>query len=261
MKPTTATEMLLFSTVRISAENAAGQELSQGTGFFYNTANRLYVVTNKHVVEGASQATLHMIGRGPDGEANLGTRFDITLAPATGHFIGHPDPAVDIALADLTFALGPSQTEAFWRSIDDSLVATPSSLDDFDSIEPVTFIGYPSGLYDSTSGLPIARRGHSATPFKVDYEGKPVFLIDASVFPGSSGSPVFLVRPASSPDKWGNITLGSGPKVLLVGIVASSYLQRDLVKVSVGPHIEQLLDIGVVFKASAIQELVATLKN
>src|SRR5437763_136516 len=34
--------------------------------------------------------------------------------------------------------------------------------------------------------------GVTANPLQADYDGRPVFLIDASVFPGSSGSPVVI---------------------------------------------------------------------
>ena len=65
-------------------------------------------------------------------------------------------------------------------------------------------IGYPNALWDSVNNLPIIRRGVTATPYNVDYEGKREFLIDAACFPGSSGSPVFIVNLGSKVDKSGN---------------------------------------------------------
>jgi hypothetical protein len=53
-------------------------------------------------------------------------------------------------------------------------------------------VGYPISLWDSVNNLPLLRRGITATHPKIDYRGKPEFLIDAAVFPGSSGSPVYL---------------------------------------------------------------------
>ena len=51
--------------------------------------------------------------------------------------------------------------------------------------------------------MPILRRGTTATPIALNFEGRPEFLIDAAVYPGSSGSPVFVylpetLRPAQS---------------------------------------------------------------
>lgn len=82
---------------------------------------------------------------------------------------------------------------------------------DFEPNKPVTFIGYPNGLYEFTSLLPIVRQGYAATAMHIDHGGKPTFLIDAFVFPGSSGSPVFLVPRPSAPDKFGNIIIGGPP--------------------------------------------------
>lgn len=65
-------------------------------------------------------------------------------------------------------------------------------------MESVEFIGYPEGLYDSVNCLPIARRGMMATLGYIDYEGKPEFLIDATVLTGSSGSPVFMAQPRNA---------------------------------------------------------------
>ena len=49
-------------------------------------------------------------------------------------------------------------------------------------------------MYDQVNLIPITRTGMTATPLQLDYDGRPSFLIDASVFPGSSGSPVFVYK-------------------------------------------------------------------
>jgi hypothetical protein len=55
----------------------------------------------------------------------------------------------------------------------------------------VLFVGYPNDVYDQVNNLPVIRAGKIASMPKVDFNGKPEFLIDAHVWPGSSGSPVF----------------------------------------------------------------------
>ncbi|TFD74495.1 hypothetical protein E3T48_13320 [Cryobacterium fucosi] len=127
-------------------------------------------------------------------------------------------------------------------------------------VNTVTFIGYPNGLYDSASLLPIVRQGYAATAMNVDYEGKPTFLIDASVFPGSSGSPVFLVPRPSVPDKRGNITIGGHPRPpILLGIVAAVHQRQvPVLQTSAGggvPFVYDLIDLGIVYKASEVHSL------
>lgn len=264
MQVQTITEQLLFSTVRITT-TAAGQ-IGSGTGFLLaeerpEGGTTILLVTNKHVIAGAEQVTLHMIAAGPAGTPALGSGLTLTCFPE--QFTGHPDPEIDIAMIGVGGALqqlADRGTPAFFRSVSPSMCATKETLEDYEPIEPVTFIGYPSGLYDSASLLPIVRQGFAATAMNIDYEAKPVFLIDASVFPGSSGSPVFLVPRPSMPDKRGNITIGGPAKPpVLLGIVAAVHQRQVpviLASANQGvPMVNELIDLGIVYKASAIHEL------
>ena len=54
------------------------------------------------------------------------------------------------------------------------------------ALEDVVIVGYPDNIWDSVNNL-----GVTATHPKIDYEGRSEFLI-AAIYPGSSGSPVFL---------------------------------------------------------------------
>lgn len=47
------TEQLLYSTVRLEGSTVNGN--SVGTGFFFQDKDRLYLVTNKHVIEKVTQ--------------------------------------------------------------------------------------------------------------------------------------------------------------------------------------------------------------
>lgn len=87
--------------------------------------------------------------------------------------------------------------DLFIRCVETSMIPNEEQIKQMDAIEPITFIGYPNGIWDSTNLLPVARRGTTASPIEVDFEGSPRFLIDASVFGGSSGSPVFILNQGS----------------------------------------------------------------
>ena len=71
-----------------------------------------------------------------------------------------------------------------------------TALAKLNAVEEIMMIGYPNGLWDAKNNLPIVRRGITGTPAFVDYNDKPEFVIDAACFPGSSGSPVFIVNQA-----------------------------------------------------------------
>jgi S1-C subfamily serine protease len=54
----------------------------------------------------------------------------------------------------------------------------------------LAIIGYPLGFYDEANNLPVHRRASSASSYGVEFNGKPYFLVDANLHPGTSGSPV-----------------------------------------------------------------------
>jgi S1-C subfamily serine protease len=258
-------EQLLFTTVRITTTTATGQ-LGSGTGFLLaedraGGGASVLVVTNKHVISGADKVTLHFMAAGSGNTPALG--MGRTLVATPDKFVGHPDSDIDIAVIGVGGALqqlANAGNPAFIKTVSPSMCATKEKLEECEPIEPVTFIGYPNGLYDSASLLPIVRQGYAATAMNVDYEAKPVFLIDASVFPGSSGSPVFLVPRPAAPDKRGNITIGGPAKPpILLGVVAAVHQRQVPVLLTTAVHgipvVNELIDLGIVYKASAIREL------
>lgn len=86
-------------------------------------------------------------------------------------------------------ALQPSPTRVLYRSL------SYGNIVDFQresAIQDILMIGYPMGISDEANGLPIVRKGITASHLRTNYKGKPEVLIDAACFPGSSGSPVFL---------------------------------------------------------------------
>lgn len=59
-------------------------------------------------------------------------------------------------------------------------------------IEDITVVGYPDGIWDSYNNMPIVRKGITATSLQLDFNNEPKFLIDAAIYGGSSGSPVYI---------------------------------------------------------------------
>ena len=91
-------------------------------------------------------------------------------------------------------------------------------------VEDVLVVGYPQGQWDGTRNLPLFRRGITASPAMLDYNGESKFLIDCAIFPGSSGSPVFLYNfPAYVED--GEVNFGE--RSALLGVV-SSFLAHNV---------------------------------
>ena len=126
-------------------------------------------------------------------------------------------------------------------------------------------MGYPNGIYDTANLLPVFRRGITATPPQVDYNDRPVFLVDASVFPGSSGSPVFIYNLGGYGTRKG---FQSGTRIFFLGIIAEVYFRKEegtlefkSIPTARVPVVKtrEMLDLGIVFKAGTVVETVRNL--
>ena len=262
MKQSTFAEQMLFTTVRVSTIQSDGKPYV-GTAFlvrYEEAGGQLFLVTNKHVVADMTSGNLFFTER-QDGAPVLGSRITVRMRGGGAQWVGHPDPRVDVSVApldqSLEFVRGPS-SNVYFRAIPTSMFVDASRLQALDPLEEIIFVGYPVGLYDEYNLLPITRQGITATHPSIDYQGRPIFLIDASVFPGSSGSPIFLNKPGLSLD---GQQLSLTRANVFLGVVAESMVLEDARAVEQLAkqgervvRIRQMIDIGVVFKARTIVE-------
>ena len=259
-------EELLHTTVRLEGKTQKGS--SVGTGFFFLHGDRLFVITNKHVVEGVTQGQFVVLKGKLDGKKKkpeLGQGVAVPFNQT--NFIGHPDPSVDVTAMNVSTIIEDIEKTGnilFWKHITEKEFPTEEHYEKFiGPMEEVIFIGYPSGIWDSKNILPVARRGITATPCYVDFDGEKKFLVDASVFPGSSGSPVFIYYTGGYPDKSGNLYAGN--RMHFMGIIAKVYqrLEQGEIKVIDIPtaqkafaEINQMIDLGIVYKAETVRECI-----
>lgn len=92
---------------------------------------------------------------------------------------------------------------------------------------------------------------------KYNYNGNDVFIIDAQVFPGSSGSPVYIDLTFEN-FKNGQINL-SKKDIKLLRIVSATMIRNNQIKsIQTGTQFlsEEVLGLGIVYKATAIKELI-----
>jgi hypothetical protein len=263
------TDKLLHSTVRIDCLNASGQA-SSGTGFFYNLAtdaNAIFpvIVTNKHVVAKQSRGFLTLTLTQGNGEPDYGKHERFELLDFGTGWVDHPDPEVDLAIC--TFAPVYNKLREIGKSpcfapITKDLIPNPEQLADLDAVEDILMIGYPNGLWDPKNNLPIARRGITATPAFRDYNGREEFVIDAACFPGSSGSPVFIVNQGFLHQKNGGVIMG-GSRTLFLGVLYAGpqitttgkmIVQTVPTNVQAIPVFNSMMNLGFCIRASKVGE-------
>lgn len=240
---------IIFITVPLWIEKEG--KIETGTGFFYikkisENTSIPFIVTNHHVVSGAKKGFLSLIKK--NGEEPILTE-KITVEIPAEMLTRFKDEANDLAI----FPIGPilnqlsnKNIEVFFRSIDETIIPKDSVLNDLSAIEEITFIGYPSGLYDRKNNTPIVRKGITATPVWNNFNGEHRFLIDAGVYPGSSGSPVLIINSGSYSTRNG-ITIGN--RVLFLGVISKTFKRNE-------NESQVYLGLGEVIHSSKVQELI-----
>ena len=96
----------------------------------------------------------------------------------------------------------------FYTCITDKMIPTENDIKNIFVGNNIFLVGYPDAIYDKYNKIPIFRKGILATPYTLSYNGTNTFLIDAAIYNGSSGSPIFC--PVND-------------KILLLGIQKSTY--------------------------------------
>jgi len=190
-------ESLLLTVTRVTTLFGQ-QHLTNATGFFFERDDRLFLVTNRHVVLDESsdhrpdrlEIELHVA---PENVA-VTRQFSIPLyrdrkplwregRDAAG--------AVDVAALELERPALPETLllHAF----------TPAHLlEQLDEIEvgtSVLIVGFPLGFHDALHRLPVARQAVIASAFGIRFQGHGYFLTDARMHRGTSGAPVVARRP------------------------------------------------------------------
>jgi hypothetical protein len=263
MEIRTIAQQLLFSTVPIETKDVGGAPLGTGTSFvlsheFPDYGPELFLVSNKHVVEDAWTGYTYYTTM-KDGKPDIGNPFFIESEGYQAGWHGHPSAEVDVAVRPISWELemiGKDDTKAFYMNLTTTIIPRSDEIESCDAILPVVFVGYPNGMFDRKHYTPIIRRGTTATPVQLDYDGRPAFLIDASVFPGSSGRPVFRYEPSID---------GGIAEIKLLGILAEVFCRTEVGEVESLPaptstsfvQLQQMIDLGVVLKSHLILEAIA----
>lgn len=264
-------DMLVYATARIVCSNSS--ETASGTGFFMlheddSQVKYLALVTNKHVVSGYTAATIDLVSDDGNGNPVDKIHVSITLPDLQKHCVYHPEADVDICFVfinDEIDALRKQGKKPYFRCIGKEMLLRPEDYDSLTAIEDIIMIGYPNGIMDNFNCKPVVRKGITATNLKLDYDSKPIFMIDAACFPGSSGSPVFLRKTGLEKEATDNgLTIGVSAMYSLLGIlyagptitVDGTITVKDIPTVAVPiAEMRTMMNLGYVVKIKKAVEL------
>lgn len=219
MKPVGISELLLYNTIKLETKNGAG------TGFFFQyKIDDLMVpviVTNKHVLNQNSKETVRFLLHLSDDQGNdINDNYDVTF---TAGWMFHPMQDICITFANPLIEEVQRRTgkKVLYTAIDEDLIYSEEKLKELSAIEKVTMVGYPTGLWDVLHNYPIIRNGFTAAPPGYDFNQKSTGLVDMACFPGSSGSPIFILNENGYSDKNGNVYLGA-KRIIFLGVLHSA---------------------------------------
>ena len=236
----------IAAKIDIEPPNAAK---SSGTGFFYRARlndgtgrSIILLISNKHVFGDPKGRLVVSLNRNKgDNTPAFGNIITFDQFGFEDAYFAHPAPGVDLACLDVT---GIKYTDAFYKHLNDTLLI-PINYEKVAPGSAVIFVGYPQGYYDVVNNLPLIRRGSIASMPNVDFNGRGQIVIDAQIFPGSSGSPVFVAW-----NDWYSL-LG----VISETVCVQSELQilpTNMPRVGV----QQVLGLGLVVKQKHVRELI-----
>ena len=230
-----------YASARLAIRVPGGTRIT-GTGFFYQIRIQfegvdryvLVLISNKHLLELGHQGTisLNLTRRKADRKPDHGNVLVYHVSQFAQRYTPHSDPEVDLGCINVSDILGSTDLhfmhigEEYLTPIDHNMVAPGSE---------VLFVGYPNDYYDRHNNLPLVRRGTLASLPHIDFNGKGQLIIDAQVFGGSSGSPVFVA---------------SGSKYRLLGVIQGTTEGRT------PSGTPAVLGLGTVIKQRHVRELV-----
>lgn len=228
-----------YTAVRVLIE--LPEKTVTGTGFFYLAhvalsdginRSKLLMISNKHVLrEGKCKMTLNLNRRGANGQPDYGVLRPFIFDGFADLYVGHPDKNVDLACVDVSHI---THSDADIKHIGEEFL-TPIDYEKVALGSDVLFVGYPNDYYDTVNNLPLVRKGTLASMPHIDFRGTGNVVIDAQVFGGSSGSPVFVAWDGKyrllgviSATKEG-LTPSGFPAVLGLGIVIKQRHVKELI--------------------------------
>jgi len=215
IKPQAVSEQLLFSTVRLQADQGVG------TGFifmFQSKDNQTLpvIVTNKHVINNNDKQKVKFFLHIKKNElpADFYQEFEYSA-----DWVFHGDNNIDLCCMPLAPLLHSIENklskEIFFIPVTEDLIWSNEKLNELQAVEDVLMFGYPIGLYDTENNFPLVRKGITASHPAVNYSGKSMGVIDMACFPGSSGSPIFVLNENGYTDKRGTMIVGRKRRILL----------------------------------------------
>jgi len=225
---------------------------SQGSGFYYNEMSpaapnktgpqwykleKYWLVTNRHVIlpkindiECVPDRFAFYLRKNNNGviewEPIILTREELLT-----NLKLHRQDEVDVALIDITTYIQKTINDIAAKKISNNILL-PMTLSNqnlpenqpitIDVTSDIVVSSYPKGFYDRLNKFPVVKSGIVASAWGSNFNGLPIFQIDAQLFPGSSGGLV-ISKPTNIAMIDGEFKYNKTKQFVLLGVYSGEF--------------------------------------
>jgi len=204
-----AVEPVLLTITQITTRRQH-QTLTKATGFFFRREQRLFLITNRHVVidEASGHHPDEILIRLFNAADNLTQSADFSIPLFNGplsktqpnsplaSWIEASDSSGTTDVVAIELQQDALPKSVVYEAFSPATLCAPEAVVEVGSLLMVP--GFPLGFEDSLHHLPVVRQATLASSFGLRFQGMGYFLTDAVTHRGISGAPV-IRRVASGP--------------------------------------------------------------
>lgn len=224
---------------------------SQGSGFYYNELspqdpnikggqwrkiNGTYLITNRHV----ALPRLNDKELLPDYfvfnlRENVNDNVEwlqirLNTDQLKERLILHHDQTIDVVVIKVddliidTLKNNPDKKIIVGSCLTNDNLPSNSPLE-MEVTSDIIVASYPRGFYDKVNKFPIVKSGIISSAWGLNFNGKPMFLIDAQLFPGSSGGLV-ISKPTNIAMIDGKLMRNKVKQFVFLGVYSGEPIQQ-----------------------------------
>ena len=274
-------------TTIINSASITHKYTSQGSGFFYSEIAKeatgpvgenglgwhkvegTWLITNRHVAfPSIEQADGTKVETVPDvfvfnmREVKNGRIEWVPIQLSKDELLArtklHPDPQVDVVAIKIDDLQIKLVTENKERKIIGGIQLSNSNLPSpqqptIEATTDVVICSYPHGFYDKANKFPIIKSGIISSSWGANFNGSPHFLIDAKLFPGSSGGLV-ISKPADVAMINGHLMHAKEKQYVFLGIYSGEYYYE---KIENGKTVlKEDYGLGIVWYSTLVPQII-----
>lgn len=252
----TIDEKIIGMTTIINSASITYNYTSQGSGFFYSEIAKeatgpvgenglgwhkvegTWLITNRHVAfpsieqaDGTKTETVPDVFVFNMREVKNGKIEWVPIRLSKNELLArtklHPDPQVDVVAIKIDDLQIKLVTENTGRKIIGGIQLSNSNMPSpqqptIEATTDVVICSYPHGFYDKENKFPIIKSGIISSSWGANFNGSPHFLVDAKLFPGSSGGLV-ISKPADVAMINGHLMHSKEKQYVFLGIYSGEY--------------------------------------